>query len=143
MPELERILARSLADDALKAEVRSLSRAYLAHGLDRVVTTRPTPAVKALRVLTQLLAEHPELAAERVTVDGTSGCSDFAGTLTVHTTDGVRVYDFLWCCRWRAEEQGWVDAFGFPDQVRAAREFGWRCFSRWRERPSNAFAARN
>jgi hypothetical protein len=143
MPDLERILARSRADEALKSEVRSLSRIYVAHGLDRVVTTRPTPAVKAQRVLTQLFAEHPELAAERVTVDATSGCSDFTGSLTVHATDGVRVYDFLWCCRWRAEQEGWVDAFGFPDQVRAAREFGWRCFSEWRERPFHSAASRN
>ena len=42
--------------------------------------------------------------------------------------------------RWRAEQQGWVDAFGFPDQIRAADEFGWNCFHRWQLHQSAAQA---
>ena len=42
-------------------------------------------------------------------------------------------FSFTWCCRWRAEQEGWKDYFGFPDQIRAAREFGWDCFQRWSE----------
>jgi hypothetical protein len=30
-----------------------------------------------------------------------------------------------------------VDYFGFPDQVRAAQEFDWRCFRRWERRGIN------
>jgi hypothetical protein len=41
------------------------------------------------------------------------------------------VIEFAWDCRWRAQQQGWVDAFGFPDQIRAADEFGWNCFQHW------------
>jgi hypothetical protein len=40
-------------------------------------------------------------------------------------------FDFVWDCQWRAVQQGWTDHFGLPDQIRAAREFGWRCFQHW------------
>ena len=40
---------------------------------------------------------------------------------------------FHWDCKWRAQQQGWVDYFGFPDQTRAAREFGFDCFRSWVE----------
>ena len=43
----------------------------------------------------------------------------------------THVYEFVWDCRWRAEQEGWTDCFGFPDQIRAAREYDWRCFERW------------
>ena len=99
----------------------------------RVDVARWTPRVKVLRVLAQLFDARPDLVVERVAVVGTSGCSDFAGTLTVHSAAGEHRFGFLWCCRWRAEQEGWTDPFGFPDQIRAAREFGWRCFARWEE----------
>jgi hypothetical protein len=62
-----------------------------------------------------------------------SGCSDFRGTLTVEAEGATRTFVFAWCCQWRADREGWRDAFGFSDQIRAAREFDWRCFERWRE----------
>ena len=34
-----------------------------------------------------------------------------------------------------------VDQWGYPDQGRAAREFGWRCFSQWQARPARTLAA--
>ena len=40
---------------------------------------------------------------------------------------------FHWDCKWRALQEGWTDYFGFPDQVRAAREFGHDCFRLWEE----------
>ena len=64
-------------------------------------------------------------------VDARSGCSDFVGTAVVEGGGESRVIRFAWDCRWRAEQEGWVDAFGFPDQIRAADEFGWNCFHRW------------
>ena len=57
--------------------------------------------------------------------------------MDVHTSSGVQVFDFVWDCRWRAEREGYVDYFGFPDQARAAREFDWQCFQVWQRRNSN------
>lgn len=128
--ELLTLLDRSLATDAFKDDVR----AYVAHQpATRVATVRLAPRVKVTRLLTQLLDAESALAIERVRVDAVSGCSDFRGTLTVDARGETRVFDFVWCCQWRASEQGWRDAFGFSDQIRAAREFDWRCFERWHD----------
>jgi hypothetical protein len=51
--------------------------------------------------------------------------------MTVVAKDGEHRIAFTWCCAWRAQQEGWRDCFGFWDQARAAREFGWRCFARW------------
>ena len=131
--DLEPILARSRAAEPFKAAVRSVAAnpyGYL-HAGGRVSCSRPAPSVKVLRVLTQLLHAQPDIAIERVRVEGTSGCSDFVGTVAAETAHEVWIFDFAWCCRWRAEVEGWHDDFGGPDQIRAAREFGWRCFERW------------
>jgi hypothetical protein len=128
--DLIALLDRSAATAAFKADVR----AYLAHEpATRVTAARPAPRVKVARVLAKLLDAVPDLAVERVSVDGVSGCSDFRGTLAVEAAGETRRFEFVWCCHWRAEEQQWRDAFGFPDQIRAAREFDWRCFEAWRE----------
>ena len=98
----------------------------------RIAVTRPAPRVKVVRVLTQLLHAEPELAIESVTIDAWSGCSDFRGSLVVDAHNGERrTFEFVWDCHWRAIEEGWTDPFGLPDQIRAAREFGHRCFERW------------
>jgi hypothetical protein len=47
--------------------------------------------------------------------------------------DKPRTFAFVWDCAWRAAQEGWVDKRGNPDQVRAAREFGWQCFSVWND----------
>jgi hypothetical protein len=128
--DLLHLLDRSAATEAFKADVR----AFLAHQpAPRVATARLAPRVKVARVLTQLLDSEPGLAVDRVRVDGVSGCSDFRGTLTVEAEGATRTFVFAWCCQWRADREGWRDAFGFSDQIRAAREFDWRCFERWRE----------
>lgn len=101
---------------------------------DRVKVESRVPHVKVRRVLTQLLAQEPALEIERVTIRGLSGCSDFVGELDVQTTTGAAVFDFAWDCRWRAQSEGFVDYFGFPDQSRAAHEFDWRCFRQWERR---------
>ncbi len=131
MPIDSEILDRSLASDEFKADLR----AYAAR-LDApaIVLARHAPRVKVLRLVTQLLAAHPEMRIERVLVDAHSGCSDFFGTIVAEGAGDARAFEFTWDCRWRAEQEGWVDAFGFPDQIRAAEEFGWRCFARWDER---------
>ena len=128
--ELLALLERSSATAAFKADVR----AYLAHQpAPRVATLRPAPRVKVARLLAHLLDAEPALAVDGVQVDAVSGCSDFRGTVAVRAGADTRVFEFVWCCLWRADEQQWRDAFGFPDQIRAAREFDWRCFEAWRE----------
>ena len=89
------------------------------------------PPIKVLRVLAHLLDVEPALRLERVRINGYSGCSDFRGSVEAQAGGAVRQWSFIWCCKWRAVEEGWVDCFGFPDQIRAAREFGYRCFETW------------
>ena len=36
--------------------------------------------------------------------------------------EDVRTVRFHWDCKWKAQQEGWSDYFGFPDQMRAARE---------------------
>ena len=131
-------LDRSCATADFKEELV----AYAAHrAAARVTVLRPAPRVKVLRVLAQLLTREPELAVERVTVDGVSGCSDFRGIVSVGLATDVRRYEFTWDCQWRAQQEGWDDCFGFPDQIRAAQTFGWDCFSAWRRLDVPAAAA--
>ena len=130
---LEQLLAASAATNALKHDVeryRTCGRA------GRITVSRYAPPIKVLRVLAQLLAEHPELPIDGVHIEASSGCSDFVGRVDVETIRGRHRFEFVWDCAWRAVQQGWTDCFGFPDQIRAAREFEWRCFQTWREVPA-------
>jgi hypothetical protein len=128
MPNLLPYLDAAAAHPELKSDVI----AFLQGGRSaRVQLDGHAPRVKVERVLTQLFHSHPELPIERVRVQGRSGCSDFVGTVVAVTPEGEHRFDFTWCCAWRAEQEGWRDCFGFWDQARAAREFGWRCFARW------------
>jgi hypothetical protein len=124
-------LAASSASD----EFREAIGEFLATGEpnDRVRFDPRSPPVKVERTLVQLLASRPDLQLESVEVDGRSGCENFHGSLYVATPDGPVVIGFEWNCRWKAEQLGWTDWFGFPDQSRAAREFGYDCFLRWEE----------
>ena len=90
-----------------------------------------SPPVKVERTLTKLLEEHPDLEIERVEIEGASGCEYYRGELRIHTPTEVRNVRFHWDCKWRALQEGWTDYFGFPDQTRAAREFGHDCFRTW------------
>src|ERR1043166_3582035 len=87
------------------------------------------PRVKILRVIAKLLEQEPGLNIQNVSIEGESGCSDFEGTASVNS--GERKFVFWWDCRWRAQEEGMVDAFGYPDQIRAAQQFGYQCFERF------------
>ena len=100
---------------------------------ERIAFDAYSPPVKVQRTLTKMLEAYPELAIERVEVEGSSGCEFFSGKLRIHSADGVRQVRFHWDCKWRAQQAGWVDYFGFPDQSRAAREFGYDCFREWTE----------
>jgi hypothetical protein len=125
-------LRTARASEEFKTDV-----ARYADGLaaDRIRTVRHAPRIKVLRLLAQLLHAEPHLEIERVSVDAWSGCSDFRGTITVTTPDKVSAFRFRWDCSWRAEQEGWFDAFELPDQIRAAHEFGWQCFREWESHP--------
>lgn len=127
---MEPLLAASGATDDFKDSVRQ----YSTHGKAPLVDAAAfAPPAKVLRVLAQLLDVEPGLRLERVRINANSGCSDFRGSVEAHADGVVRQWEFVWCCKWRAMEEGWVDFFGFPDQTRAAREFGYRCFETWME----------
>ncbi len=93
----------------------------------------PSPSVKVERTLTKMLEAYPDLPIERVEIQAATGCEFFRGTLALHAGGEERRVRFDWDCRWRAEREGWSDYFGYPDQARAAREFGWDCFRAWDE----------
>jgi DNA-binding transcriptional LysR family regulator len=126
--ELDAILRASRATDEFKRDVLAFRHQGRAA---RIGAPHHAPPVKVLRVISQLLAEHPDYTVLSIRVEARAGCSDYIGTLDVDTAEGPRRFEFTWCCRWRAELEGWLDYFGFPDQIRAAREYDWRCFQRW------------
>lgn len=135
--DLDACLAASRATAAFAADVR----AYGAHrDAPRVLAVRPSPRIKVLRVITQLLHAEPLLGVDGVRVDAVSGCADYRGLVTATTDDGDHTFDFVWDCGWRAAHEGWLDRYGLPDQGRAAREFGWQCFATWVHRPDAVVA---
>ena len=133
--QMKHMITGSAASSEFKKDV--LQYDLLGHA-PRVRVLHGAPRIKVLRLIAQLLSEEPTLEIEAVSVDARSGCADFRGTVSVETTGGLRLFRFVWDCRWRAVFEGWYDAFQFPDQTRAAREFGWRCFSQWVEHPVDA-----
>jgi hypothetical protein len=128
---MELILGKSQATESFKMDVTAFCAGRVA---PRVAVDGFAPRVKVQRLLSQLLATEAELPITRVVVSGRSGCSDFAGEVKVETVSETHVFDFVWDCRWRAEQEGWTDCFGLPDQMRAAHEFGWQCFQVWSPR---------
>jgi len=131
---MKTLMEGSRATCDFKADVASY---FSGERCERVKVETYVPRVKVQRLLTQLLAVEPSLEIEQVVIRGMAGCSDFVGSVDVHTASGAQVFDFVWCCRWRAEAEGLVDYFAFPDQLRAAHEFDWRCFRRWERRIGN------
>ena len=129
---IEHLISAAEASDAFKEDVVRYAKGL---PVERIHTVRHSPRIKVLRLLAQLLNEEPELKIDRVSIDAWSGCSDFRGVVSVTTPAGSKTFRFHWDCSWRAEQQGWFDAFNLPDQIRAAREFGWQCFSKWEEEP--------
>lgn len=120
---------RSRASDAFKAALASLVREGRAS--EPIVFDAFLPPVKIQRTLTKLLEQLPELEIERVEIRAASGCEFFRGEMTVLAAGEERRVRFHWDCKWKAAQQGWTDFFGFPDQIRAAREFGYDCFRVW------------
>ncbi|CAN5881398.1 hypothetical protein BH11GEM1_BH11GEM1_23260 [soil metagenome] len=128
MPDLVPFLDAANAHPQFKSDVLSFVRGGSA---PRIELQGHAPRVKVERVLMQLLHAHPTLPVERIRLRATSGCSDFTGVLVACVGDAEHRYQCSWCCSWKAEQEGWRDCFGFWDQARAAREFGWDCFQQW------------
>ena len=132
LPTLDDLLQASAATDAFSETARSLAGARRAGDLadrEHIAFNSGSPPVKVLRTIMQFLETEPRFALESVSLDGQSGCSDFRGRMTVRDTEGrEKTVSFVWDCAWRARQEGLKDFMGFPDQQRAAREFGFRCF---------------
>ena len=129
LTDFEPLLAASRATDAFRTDLVAYATRRPA---DRISSSGASPRVKVLRALAQLLHAEPGLTVDRVQVRGASGCADFVGQMQVTDADGdVQTFDFEWNCEWKARQLGYLDGFGFPDQIRAANEFGWQCFQRW------------
>jgi hypothetical protein len=123
---LDELLEGSQAEADFKKAVRALAEGSPPG--DRIQVNPGCPAVKILRLAMKLLEDNPSFKFERLRVDARSGCSDFVGRAIAEP--GSTRFDFEWDCRWRAEQLGWIDAFGEPDQIRAARVYGYQCFKR-------------
>lgn len=127
--DLAQFVQRSRATPAFRAAVEQFR--LDGEPNERVAFTLFSPPLKVERLLTRLLESLPELAIEAVRIQAASGCEYYRGMAQVRTADGEYRVEFHWDCRWRAQQQGWRDCFGFPDQGRAARVFGHDCFRRW------------
>ena len=125
----EELLLQARVGDSFRAALRTFRNTGRPN--ERITFDRLSPPVKVERMLTKTLVEYPDLAIESIEVRGSSGCEFFRGTAIIRTADEERHVRFHWDCKWKAEQQGWADYFGFPDQARAAREFGYDCFRGW------------
>lgn len=123
---LDDLLGASAATDEFKSAVKQLESGGRP---EKILFNAGCPPVKVLRTITKLLEAEPTLAVDSVLIDAMSGCSDFTGTLTVN--GGEARFSFTWDCAWRAKQAQYVDGFGLPDQIRAAREFGYQCFEKF------------
>lgn len=127
--DFDPILAASAATPAFRTDLLAFAQGGDA---ERIEARAHNPRVKILRTVAQLLSREPGLAVDRVSIQAVSGCSDYTGTLTATDATGQpHRFRFTWDCAWKAEQVGYRDYFGLPDQIRAAREFGWDCFAEW------------
>jgi len=130
--DFEPLLAASRATTAFRTDLTSYESRQAA---DRISTIGAAPRVKVLRAIAQLLHAESTIEIDRVSVRGVSGCADFVGELVATDAAGeTHRFQFEWNCEWKARQLGYTDFFGFPDQIRAANEFGWQCFARWERR---------
>ena len=127
--EFDHLLAHARATAEFRADLASYTARKFG---DRITASAQSPRVKVLRVIAQLLHSEPTLVVDQVRIEGVSGCADYTGHVTVVEPGGrAHVFEFEWNCEWKALQLGYVDAFGLPDQIRAAEEFGWQCFAVW------------
>jgi len=124
VPTLGELLAGSAASEDFKSAVREFAQHQKKSGA--IHFAAGNPPVKVLRAIMGLLEAEPGSALQSVEVTAVSGCSDYRGNVIVN--NGEARYAFVWDCAWKAREMGWNDYFGEPDQIKAARTFGYRCF---------------
>jgi hypothetical protein len=123
------LLARSAAAEGFRTAVEAFVRT--GEPGDALRFDAYAPPVKVERTLIQLLTAHASLPIDAVTIHAASGCEFFRGTLEATAAEERLTVEFEWNCRWKAEQMGWKDWFGFADQTRAARELGHDCFRVW------------
>lgn len=128
LPTVEELLEASAATPEFKEAVLQFARSKSPD--PRLQFSPGNPPVKVLRAICGLLEAQPRLAIDSVKISASAGCSDYRGTLTVN--DSTR-FNFVWDCAWKANQLGWKDYFGNPDQPRAAQTFGYRCFEVFEE----------
>jgi len=130
VPTLTELLEKSAAAPEFKAAANLFAIEQKPSDLIRFGRTG-NPPVKVMRIIMALLEARPDLAISGVEVAGQSGCSDYRGVIQVEPS-GTR-FRFVWDCAWKASQLGWNDSFGFPDQQRAARTFGYQCIEVWKQ----------
>lgn len=128
-------LTQLLAGSSVTEEFKNAVDGFLESGRsnDQIVFGYSSPPVKVARTITKVLEEYGHLPIESVHIEGQSGCEYYRGELIVRTGDDERSVTFHWDCRWKALQEGWVDYFGFPDQIRAAQVYDYQCFKVWKE----------
>ncbi|MCB2155226.1 hypothetical protein KQI84_10085 [bacterium] len=126
VPTIESLLERSAATPEFAEAVRALAAGDTKTEL--IQANAGAPPVKVLRVISQLLDQHPDLPIESIQLEGQSGCADFIGQLTANANGSSLRIRFNWNCAWKAAEEGMKTFWGDPDQQEAAREFGYQCF---------------
>ncbi len=124
--DLESLIDQSSATVEFKEAVRRLEKGITS---PLIKTNMSAPRVKVMRVITKLLEAEPTLEIRGIELRGASSCSGFRGDMKINGGDVV--IDFNWDCAWRAEQEGWRDAFGYVDQAKAARQFGYQCFEKF------------
>lgn len=129
------MLNRYLEQSSATPEVREAVHEFLRSGRPQeCLDFDPySPPVKVERTLTMLFKRYPELPIQSIRIRGSSGCEFYRGELVLEAGGEQRQVRFHWDCKWKAVQEGWTDYFGFPDQMRAAREFGYDCFRIWDE----------
>lgn len=120
---LDEILAASAATEDFKDAMRGLS-AGTPH--TAIEFNEASPPIKVLRFAMKLLDMNPEIEFSSLQIEGESSCAGYVGTATAQPGD--MTIEFDWDCAWKADECGWKDAFGDPNQLRAAQTFGYQCF---------------
>ena len=126
--ETDELIEQSRATETFRKAVRDLEQGTVS---TLIHYPRGNPRVKVLRVVYNLLETYPDLDIERVRIEGKSSCSGYVGEATVWP--GPKRIRFNWDCKWKAQEENLIDPFGLPDQIRAAQQFGHRCFVSFEE----------
>jgi hypothetical protein len=129
VPTLEDLLEQCEVTEDFSRDLLSFRDSH--RPTPRISFPAGNPPVKVLRAVMGLLEKRPGLAIDSVEVQGFSGCSDFRGELSVN--GGEAKYRFVWDCAWKANQMGWTDFMGYPDQQKAARTFGHQCFQQFEE----------